>query len=285
MHKGGVKRMSKKKMKALFVYMGVGIVAILVILPFAWMLVSAFKSQRELFAYPPTFFPTEWKIENFIEAASRGSISFWQMFLNTMKIAVPSTVFNIIFSSLAGYAFARLRFPFRDTIFMCFIAAMMVPFAITLIPRFLLFKDLGFYDTYVPLIIPIMFGTPFSIFLTRQFFMTLPKELEEAAIVDGCSHVRIWAQIFMPLCKPIIATLSVFQFQSSYNDFMGPVIYIASDVKFTVQMGLSSFRNSFTSRYDLIMAGSILALIPVVILFICCQKYIVRGIAMSGLKG
>ena len=273
--------MSKKKMKALFVYMGVGIVAILVILPFAWMLVSAFKSQRELFAYPPTFFPTEWKIENFIEAASRGSISFWQMFLNTMKIAVPSTVFNIIFSSLAGYAFARLRFPFRDTIFM----AMMVPFAITLIPRFLLFKDLGFYDTYVPLIIPIMFGTPFSIFLTRQFFMTLPKELEEAAIVDGCSHVRIWAQIFMPLCKPIIATLSVFQFQSSYNDFMGPVIYIASDVKFTVQMGLSSFRNSFTSRYDLIMAGSILALIPVVILFICCQKYIVRGIAMSGLKG
>ncbi|MDE6939245.1 MAG: carbohydrate ABC transporter permease [Lachnospiraceae bacterium] len=277
--------MSKKKMKALFVYMGVGIVAILVILPFTWMLVSAFKSQRELFAYPPTFFPTEWKIENFIEAASRGSISFWQMFLNTMKIAVPSTVFNIIFSSLAGYAFARLRFPFRDTIFMCFIAAMMVPFAITLIPRFLLFKDLGFYDTYVPLIIPIMFGTPFSIFLTRQFFMTLPKELEEAAIVDGCSHVRIWAQIFMPLCKPIIATLSVFQFQSSYNDFMGPVIYIASDVKFTVQMGLSSFRNSFTSRYDLIMAGSILALIPVVILFICCQKYIVRGIAMSGLKG
>ncbi len=277
--------MSKKKRKSLFAYIGVGIVAILVILPFAWMLVSAFKSQRELFAYPPTFFPIEWKVENFIEAASRGSISFWQMFLNTMKIAVPSTVFNIIFSSLAGYAFARLRFPFRDTVFMCFIAAMMVPFAITLIPRFLLFKDLGFYDTYVPLIIPIMFGTPFSIFLTRQFFMTLPKELEEAAIVDGCSHVRIWWQIFMPLCKPIIATLSVFQFQSSYNDFMGPVIYIASDAKFTVQMGLSSFRNSFTSRYDLIMAGSILALIPVVILFICCQKYIVRGIAMSGMKG
>ena len=128
-------------------------------------------------------------------------------------------------------------------------------------------------------------GTPFSIFLTRQFFMTLPKELEEAAIMDGCSHFRIWAQIFMPLCKPIIATLSVFQFQSSYNDFMGPVIYIASDAKFTVQMGLSSFRNSFTSRYDLIMAGSILALIPVMILFVCCQKYIVRGIAMSGMKG
>lgn len=277
--------MKRKKIGSVFVYFMVILVAILVILPFLWMIVSAFKSQRELFAYPPTFFPKVWKVENFIVAASRGSISFWQMFLNTMKIAVPATVFNIIFSSLAGYAFARLRFPFRETIFMCFIAAMMVPFAITLIPRFLMFKDLGFYDTYVPLILPIMFGTPFSIFLTRQFFMTLPKELEEAAIVDGCGHVRIWAQIFMPLCKPIIATLAVFQFQSSYNDFMGPVIYIASDAKFTVQMGLSSFRNSFTSRYDLIMAGSILAIIPVLILFICCQKYIVRGIAMSGMKG
>ena len=277
--------MVKKKGHKFFAYLGVILVAILVILPFLWMVVSAFKSQRELFAYPPTFFPKVWKVENFIEAASRGSISFWQMFLNTMKIALPSTIFNIIFSSLAGYAFARLKFPFRDTIFMCFIAAMMVPFAITLIPRFLMFKDFGFYDTYVPLIVPVMFGTPFSIFLTRQFFMTLPKELEEAAIMDGCSHFRIWAQIFMPLCKPIIATLSVFQFQSSYNDFMGPVIYIASDAKFTVQMGLSSFRNSFTSRYDLIMAGSILALIPVMILFVCCQKYIVRGIGMSGMKG
>lgn len=277
--------MVKKKGHKFFAYLGVILVAILIILPFLWMVVSAFKSQRELFAYPPTFFPKVWKVENFIEAASRGSISFWQMFLNTMKIALPSTIFNIIFSSLAGYAFARLKFPFRDTIFMCFIAAMMVPFAITLIPRFLMFKDFGFYDTYVPLIVPVMFGTPFSIFLTRQFFMTLPKELEEAAIMDGCSHFRIWAQIFMPLCKPIIATLSVFQFQSSYNDFMGPVIYIASDAKFTVQMGLSSFRNSFTSRYDLIMAGSILALIPVMILFVCCQKYIVRGIAMSGMKG
>lgn len=277
--------MVKKKGSKFFTYLLVILVAIIVILPFAWMIVSAFKSQKELFAFPPTFFPTEWKVENFIEAASRGSISFVEMFFNSMKIAVPATVFNIIFSSLAGYSFARLKFPNREKIFMLFIAAMMVPSAVTLIPRFLMFNDLGFYDTYVPLIMPVMFGTPFSIFLTRQFFMTLPKELEEAAIIDGCSHFRIWWQIFIPLCKPIISTLAVFQFQSSYNDFMGPVIYIASDSKFTVQMGLSSFRNSFTSRYDLIMAGSILALIPIVILFIACQKYIVRGIAMSGVKG
>lgn len=277
--------MVRKNSSKFLSYFLVVLVALIVILPFLWMIVSAFKSQRELFAYPPSFFPKNWKVENFVEAATRGSISFFRMFLNTMMIAVPTTVFNIIFSSMAGYAFARLRFPFRNAIFMIFIASMMVPYAITLIPRFLLFKDLGFYDTYVPLIVPVMFGTAFSIFLTRQFFMTLPKELEEAAIVDGCSHFRIWAQIFMPLTKPIIATLAVFQFQSSYNDFLGPVIYISSDVKFTVQMGLNSFRNSFSTRYDLIMAGSIMALIPVVILFICCQKYIVRGIVMGGVKG
>ena len=277
--------MVRKNSSKFLSYFLVILVALIVILPFLWMIVSAFKSQRELFAYPPSFFPKNWKVENFVEAATRGSISFFRMFLNTMMIAVPTTVFNIIFSSMAGYAFARLRFPFRNAIFMIFIASMMVPYAITLIPRFLLFKDLGFYDTYVPLIVPVMFGTAFSIFLTRQFFMTLPKELEEAAIVDGCSHFRIWAQIFMPLTKPIIATLAVFQFQSSYNDFLGPVIYISSDVKFTVQMGLNSFRNSFSTRYDLIMAGSIMALIPVVILFVCCQKYIVRGIVMGGVKG
>lgn len=277
--------MVRKNSSKFLSYFLVILVALIVILPFLWMIVSAFKSQRELFAYPPSFFPKNWKVENFVEAATRGSISFFRMFLNTMMIAVPTTVFNIIFSSMAGYAFARLRFPFRNAIFMIFIASMMVPYAITLIPRFLLFKDLGFYDTYVPLIVPVMFGTAFSIFLTRQFFMTLPKELEEAAIVDGCSHFRIWAQIFMPLTKPIIATLAVFQFQSSYNDFLGPVIYISSDVKFTVQMGLNSFRNSFSTRYDLIMAGSIMALIPVIILFICCQKYIVRGIVMGGVKG
>ena len=277
--------MVRSRISKILIYMGVILVSFVVILPFVWMIVSAFKSQRELFAYPPTFFPTTWKWANFTEVLSRGSISFFQMFLNSMKVAVPSTLFNILFSSLAGYAFARLHFPGRDTIFLFFLASMMVPFAITLIPRFLLFKDLGLYDTYVPLILPVMFGTAFSIFLTRQFFITLPKELEDAAIVDGCSHFRVWWQIFMPLTKPIIATLAVFQFQSSYNDFLGPIIYLASDKKFTVQMGLNSFRNAFTTRYDLIMAGSIMALIPIVILFVCCQKYIVRGIVMGGVKG
>jgi multiple sugar transport system permease protein len=202
-----------------------------------------------------------------------------------MKVTIPVVVLNITFSSLAAYAFARINFPFKKLIFMMFISSMMIPAAVVMIPRFLLFTNLKLVDTFLPLILPYAFGTAFSIFLLRQFFMTIPVDLEEAAVIDGCGKFRIWATIIVPLSKPIIATLSVFLFQSTYNDFMGPLIYLNSDTKFTIQLGLASFRNSFATRYDLIMAGSMLALIPVLIIYIVCQKYIVKGIVMSGLKG
>ena len=217
--------------------------------------------------------------------SQRGSISFFQMFLNSMKVTIPVVVLNITFSSLAAYAFARINFPYKKFIFMMFISSMMIPSAVVMVPRFMLFTHLKLVDTYLPLILPSAFGTAFSIFLLRQFFMTIPKDLEEAAVIDGCGKFRIWATIIVPLSKPIIATLSVFLFQGSYNDFMGPLIYLNSDTKFTVQLGLAGFRNSFSTRYDLIMAGSMLALIPILILYIVCQKYIVKGIVMSGLKG
>ena len=204
--------------------------------------------------------------------------------MNTIITTVVTTLVQIVFCSMAGYAFGRIEFPFKNAIFILVLSVLMVPGQIFLLPQYQIVQKLGLLDTIPALFLPNLFSA-FGTFLLRQFFMSLPKELEEAAIVDGCSHFRIWAQIFMPLTKPIIATLAVFQFQSSYNDFLGPVIYISSDVKFTVQMGLNSFRNSFSTRYDLIMAGSIMALIPVVILFICCQKYIVRGIVMGGVKG
>lgn len=258
---------------------------IIVLLPFFWMLVSSFKSQRELFAYPPKFFPSIWKWENYKQVLSAGSISFFEMFLNSMKVTLPVVVLNITFSSLAAYAFARINFPYKKFIFMLFISSMMIPGAVVMIPRFMFFTNLNLVDTYWPLILPSAFGTAFSIFLLRQFFMTIPVDLEEAAVIDGCGKFRIWATIIVPLSKPIIATLSVFLFQGTYNDFMGPLIYLNTDTKFTIQLGLASFRNSFSTRYDLIMAGSMLALIPVLIIYIVCQKYIVKGIVMSGLKG
>lgn len=277
--------MKQSKKSIILSYVILAFATLIVLLPFFWMLVSSFKSQRELFAYPPTFLPSVWKWENYKQVLSAGSISFFEMFLNSMKVTLPVVVLNITFSSLAAYAFARINFPFKKLIFMMFISSMMIPAAVVMIPRFLLFTNLKLVDTYLPLILPSAFGTAFSIFLLRQFFMTIPKDLEEAAVIDGCGKFRIWATIIVPLSKPIIATLSVFLFQGTYNDFMGPLIYLNSDTKFTIQLGLASFRNSFATRYDLIMAGSMLALIPVLIIYIVCQKYIVKGIVMSGLKG
>lgn len=277
--------MKQSRKSIILSYAILGFATLIVLLPFFWMLVSSFKSQRELFAYPPTFFPSVWKWENYKQVLSAGSISFFEMFLNSMKVTIPVVVLNITFSSLAAYAFARINFPFKKLIFMMFISSMMIPAAVVMIPRFLLFTNLKLVDTFFPLILPSAFGTAFSIFLLRQFFMTIPVDLEEAAVIDGCGKFRIWATIIVPLSKPIIATLSVFLFQSTYNDFMGPLIYLNSDTKFTIQLGLASFRNSFATRYDLIMAGSMLALIPVLIIYIVCQKYIVKGIVMSGLKG
>lgn len=277
--------MKQSKKSIILSYVILAFATLIVLLPFFWMLVSSFKSQKELFAYPPTFFPSVWKWQNYKQVLSAGSISFFQMFINSMKITIPVVVFNIIFSSLAAYAFARINFPYKNFLFMLFISSMMIPSAVVMVPRFMLFTKLKLIDTYMPLILPSAFGTAFSIFLLRQFFMTIPIDLEEAAVIDGCSKFRIWATIIMPLSKPIIATLSVFLFQGSYNDFMGPLIYLNSDTKFTVQLGLAGFRNSFSTRYDLIMAGSMLALIPVLIIYVVCQKYIVKGIVMSGLKG
>ena len=275
--------MTSKKIKNMLVYILVIIVAALVALPFIWMVVSAFKSQRELFAYPPTFFPTEWKWENFTEAASRGSISFWAMFLNSMKIAVPSTLFNVIFSSLAGYAFARLRFPGRDKIFMCFLAAMMVPFVITLIPRFLLFRDLGFYDTYVPLIVPAMFGTPFSIFLTRQFFMTLPDELIEAARIDGASPMSFFRDIVLPLSKTNLAALFVITFIYGWNQYLWPLLIITDVDLGTAVAGIKGMiaTGEGTTQWNQVMAAMLLTLIPPVVIVLAMQRAFVRGLVDS----
>lgn len=277
--------MKQSKKTIVISYIILIVASLIVLLPFIWMVSSSFKSQRELFAFPPTLFPKTWKWSNYTQVMESGSISFVQMFINSMTITLPVTVGNILFSSLAAYGFARIRFPGREFIFMLFIASMMVPGAIVLIPQFMMFTEMSLIDTYWPLIMPHIFGKAFSIFLLRQFFMSIPLELEEAAVIDGCGKLRIWGTIMMPLSKPIIATLAVFIFQNTYNDFMNPVIYLNSSSKFTVQLGLAAFRNSFTTRYDLVMAGSILALIPVVILYICCQKYIVKGIVMTGLKG
>jgi multiple sugar transport system permease protein len=256
-----------------------------VLLPFIWMFLSSFKSQRELFQYPPTLIPNKWMFSNYSKAWNSGTVNFGVMFFNSMKVVIPSVVFTILTSSLASYAFARIRFKGRDVIFMVFLASMMVPAVVLLIPQFLMFTGLRWIDTYLPLIVPKLFGTPFAVFLLRQFFMTISLELEEAAIIDGCKRFRIWWNMFLPLSKPIIATLSVFSFQFSYNDLLNQVIYLNSAEKYTVQLGLASFKGSYSTRYDLLMAASMFAMVPVLVIYAFSQKYIVKGIVMTGIKG
>ena len=277
--------MRKTKRSIAVSYIILVVMSVLDVAPFLWMVLSSFKSQQELFAFPPTIWPSEWHPENYVNAWNSGSISFGGMFLNTMKIVIPSVIGNVLISSLAAYSFARINFKGRDKLFGLFLASMMVPGAVTMIPSFIMFRTFGWYNTFLPLIVPNLFGSAFAIFLPRPLFMTIPGELEEAARIDGCGRLRIWAQLFLPLSKPIIATLTVFTFQGNYNDLMGPLIYLSDSSKFTVQLGLATFRGMFSTRYDLLMAGSVFCLIPILVIYVFAQKYFVSGIVMTGLKG
>ena len=278
--------MRQRRITGLVIYNALMVLLCLVIIyPLIWTIFSSFKTNQQIFSESPiNLIPRPFTTGNYQKLLTIYDVPL--MVFNGLYLAIVIPVLSMLTSSMAAYALARLRFRGRNVIFLLLISTMMIPGYVTLIPNFAIMVKLKLLNSHWALILrSALSGSATSIFLFRQFFLSIPRDLENAAIVDGCSHFRIWAQIFMPLTKPIIATLAVFQFQSSYNDFLGPVIYISSDVKFTVQMGLNSFRNSFSTRYDLIMAGSIMSLIPVVILFICCQKYIVRGIVMGGVKG
>ncbi|HET7838157.1 MAG TPA: carbohydrate ABC transporter permease [Rectinemataceae bacterium] len=259
------------------------VAAIVDLVPFVWMLLSSLKPQAEIFSFPPSLLPKQPSFRNYAAAWNAGGLNFARMFMNSMIVAIPATALCILSSSLAAFAFARIRFRGRDTLFMCFVAAIMMPTMMVMIPTFLLMRP--FIDTFVPLIARVMFGQAFVIFLFRQFFMTIPKELDDAALVDGYSKFRIWWSIIMPLSKPVIATLVVFVFQQVYNDFLYPLIFINSKTNFTVQLGLASFRGIYVTRYDLLMAASVFTLVPILVLFLAAQRYFVEGVVMSGLKG
>jgi ABC-type glycerol-3-phosphate transport system permease component len=261
------------------------VMSIVSIAPFLWMFTTSVKDQKEIFLFPPKWIPSVFKWHNYVEAWNAGGLNFSLMFYNTMLIVIPVTIFTVLVSSMAAYAFARIEFSGRNFLFILLLASMMIPGAVTLIPQFILFRELTWLDSFLPLIVPGLFGNAFAIFLLRQFFLTIPGELEDAAMIDGCSRYRIWFQMFLPLSKPAVATLTVFTFQGVYNDFIGPLIYINSQDKFTVQLGLAVFNGVYQTRYDLLMAASVFTLLPNIILFLFAQCYFIEGITMSGLKG
>jgi len=258
------------------------LVALLFMVPIIWMLLSALKPSAEVFTTPPTLFGSEVKFSNFVEAWNY--LPFGRFILNTVFVAGIGTLITLVASAMSGYAFARLNFRFRGGLFVLYLSTLIVPQEVIVIPMFLVMQRLGWVNSYQALILPWAF-TAFGTFLLRQFFLTIPRELEEAAKIDGCGHIRILRSIIIPIAAPALAVLAVFTFISYWNSFLWPLIIINDTAKMTVPLGLDLFLGQQGQRWELLMAAATISMVPTVILVLALQKYLVRGIALSGLGG
>ncbi len=259
--------------------------AALFLFPLFWTVTTALKSYEQAQAYPPVWIPDPPQWSNFTEAWRTLPQPFHIFVLNTYAIAGLATLGTVISCSLVAYGFARFRFRGRNPLFLLLLSTMMLPGQVTMIPVFVFWSSLGLVDTFVPLVLPSWFAlNAFAVFLLRQFYMTLPMELDEAAMIDGCSYFGIWWRILMPLSRPALITVAILTFLGGWNDFLGPLIYLNSLQKYTVSVALNMFRDQFYVRLELLMAASLIHIIPVIIIFFAAQRYFIRGIAMTGLK-
>lgn len=257
--------------------------ALIMIVPFVWMLSSSLKPEGDIFLFPPTWIPHPILWGNYAETVQ--DVPFGQFAVNSVDIAVLSTIGQVISCAAAAYCFARMRFPGRDAIFLILLATLMVPYQVTMIPVFLIMRSLGWVNTILPLTVPAFLGGAFGTFLLRQFFLSIPSDLEDAARMDGAGDFSIFARIFVPLSKPALATLGVFVFLSRWNDLLGPVIYLNDVNKMTIPVGLTFFQGEYATSWHLLMAGSLISLAPIIVLYAVAQRYFVQGIVMSGIKG
>jgi multiple sugar transport system permease protein len=251
--------------------------------PLAWMVLTSFKPAEQITADPHRVLPDEWRAANYVDAVT--AMPYFRYLRNSLVLCAGSVLGTLWSCSLAAYAFARLKWPFRDQLFGVLIATMLLPWHVTMIPRFLLLRELGLYDSLGALILPTFLGDAFSIFLLRQFFLTIPEELREAARLDGCGEWRIFWRIMLPLARPALATVALFQFIAAWNDFNGPLLYLNDPARFPLAYGLEQFVSSYSSQTNLLMAAAVLFTLPIVILFFFTQRTFMRGITMTGLKG
>jgi multiple sugar transport system permease protein len=255
------------------------------LIPLLWMISTSLKVKEQVMAMPPRFIPDPIRWANYYDTLTAPDFPFLTLLKNTLYYGVVETFGIVISCTLAAYGFARLRWPGRDFCFILTLASMMIPGTVTLIPTFLIFKYLGWIGTMSPLIIPGFFGSPFNIFLLRQFFMTIPTELSEAAIVDGASHWTILLRVVVPLAKPALATITLFEFLYCWTDFMGPLIYLNRKELYTLSIGLYAFRERWEIRYDLMMAAATIVSVPILIMFFLAQRTFIEGITLTGIKG
>jgi multiple sugar transport system permease protein len=286
-----VSRSRQERVTKTLVLIVLSIGAITMLAPMLWMLSTSLKTPTQVFAIPPIWIPnpaqwinysTAWRISDIFQAEG---VTFTNYTINTLIITISGATGVVLSSALVAFAFARLRFPGRDVLFLLCISTMMVPSQVTMIPTFILFKNLGWYDTFYPLIVPAWFGAgAFNIFLMRQFFMSIPYDMDEAAKIDGCSNLGLFWNILLPLCKPALATIGVFSFVYNWNDFMNPLIYLDTNSKKTLALGLTNFVSLYGQDYHLLMAASLIIMLPIILIFLFGQKQFIQGIATTGLK-
>ncbi len=256
--------------------------SVIMLLPFAWMLSTSLKEPSEIFTFPPIWIPSHLAWENYVKTVS--VMPFGRFYLNSLIVAASITVLQLLTSSLAAFAFARLRFPGRGALFLLYLATLMIPFHVMLIPNFILMRFLGWFDTYAALIFPPAFSA-FSTFLLRQYYLSLPGELDEAARIDGASSLRIWWQVIIPLSGPVLAALTIFIFLGAWNDFLWPLVITNSLEMRTLPVGLTAFQGQFKVEWHLLMAGAVIAMLPILVIYVLAQRKFIEGLAMTGLTG
>lgn len=260
------------------------------LLPFYWMASSAMKDDSQIYTVPPVWVPSPAYVGNFAAAWTVQNFNLFA-FNTIVKYAIPSTIGTVISSALVAYSFARMRWPGRDIMFAICLATMMIPFQVRLVPLFIIFKDLGWINTYLPLVVPAFFGNAFFIFMLRQFFRTIPMELSEAATIDGANEIQTMLQVILPLTKPALTVVALFAFMDAWNDYLGPLIYINSEPEWTLALAIQRMGRALTevgataNAYPYLMAASTIVTLPILLLFFFAQRAFIEGISLSGIKG
>lgn len=265
-------------------YIALVLLSCFFILPWVWMISTSLKNPSELVVWPPIWIPHPIRWDNYVSAFRQAAFS--QYLGNTLLVTVPSVLGALVSNSLAAYGFARVRWPGRDMVFAILLATMILPGFVTFIPLYVLFRRIDWINTYLPLVVPTFVGNPFFIFLLRQFLMGLPTEISDAARVDGASEFGIFTQVIMPLARPAISVVALFQFIGSWNDYFGPLIYLNDKARYTISLGIANMQSSYGfSNFAWIMAATCMSVLPIIVLFFFAQRTFIEGIALTGLKG
>lgn len=278
------KVMEKKKVKkdSILVYIILAAGSVIMLLPFLWMILTSFKSYEETITIPIVWIPSEWKISNYTEVLMR--LDFLKYYINTIIVTVVTIVLMMIFGSMAAYAFARMNFPFKNVIFAALLTIFMVPGQLTMIPKYLIISKLGWVDTLKGIVVPNIFSV-YTMFLLRQFFASLPKELEDAGKIDGCSYFRLYWNISLPLCKSGLVAMTVLNVLWAWNELLWPLIATSTDKLRVLSVGMATLQGQHGTDYPLLMAAGVMAVIPMALMYIIGQKYFIAGIAFTGVKG